>query len=106
MSLNISIDKRLRKILRGFSNNSAVRRLRLLNKKKGLLFGEDKFNEDKFNEDKFNRVDEHMSIKNVACIGGGYWGKNLIRNLYDLNVLSSVCEVDGETRQRLRSSYA
>ncbi len=47
-----------------------------------------------------------MSIKNVACIGGGYWGKNLIRNLYDLNVLSSVCEVDGETRQRLRSSYA
>src|SRR5262245_41036225 len=42
----------------------------------------------------------------IACIGGGYWGKNLIRNLYDLGGLSLICEVDVETRERLRATYA
>src|SRR5438093_2535373 len=41
----------------------------------------------------------------IACIGGGYWGKNLIRNLYDLGVLSWVCEVDAERRAELRATY-
>jgi UDP-2-acetamido-3-amino-2,3-dideoxy-glucuronate N-acetyltransferase len=44
-------------------------------------------------------------MKNIACIGGGYWGKNLVRNMHDLGVLSSVCEVDSETRQRLKKTY-
>jgi UDP-2-acetamido-3-amino-2,3-dideoxy-glucuronate N-acetyltransferase len=46
-----------------------------------------------------------MNIKNIACIGGGYWGKNLIRNMHDLGVLSSVCEVDSDTRRRLETTY-
>jgi len=46
-----------------------------------------------------------MSMKTVACIGGGYWGKNIVRNLYDLGVLSCVCEVDEDTRAQLRASY-
>src|SRR5205809_6716152 len=41
----------------------------------------------------------------IACSGGGYWGKNLIRNLYDLGVLSWVCEVDAERRAELRATY-
>ena len=41
----------------------------------------------------------------VACIGGGYWGKNLIRNFNDLGALSWVCEVDVNTRDQLRSKY-
>jgi UDP-2-acetamido-3-amino-2,3-dideoxy-glucuronate N-acetyltransferase len=44
-------------------------------------------------------------MKNIACIGGGYWGKNLVRNMHDLGVLSSVCEIDSETRQRLKKTY-
>ena len=28
----------------------------------------------------------------VAVIGGGYWGKNLIRNFYDLNSLKLVVD--------------
>jgi uncharacterized protein len=28
----------------------------------------------------------------VAIIGGGYWGKNLVRNFYDLNSLKLVCD--------------
>lgn len=30
--------------------------------------------------------------KNIAVIGCGYWGSNLIRNLYELGVLNSVCD--------------
>src|SRR5436309_1242980 len=41
----------------------------------------------------------------IACIGGGYWGKNLIRNLYDLGVLSCVCEVDAERLAELKATY-
>lgn len=28
----------------------------------------------------------------VAVIGGGYWGKNLVRNFYNLNSLKLVCD--------------
>ena len=28
----------------------------------------------------------------VAIIGGGYWGKNLVRNFYNLNALKLVCD--------------
>ncbi len=41
----------------------------------------------------------------IACIGAGYWGKNLIRNFNDLGALSSVCEVDQNTRCRLAVKY-
>jgi UDP-2-acetamido-3-amino-2,3-dideoxy-glucuronate N-acetyltransferase len=43
-----------------------------------------------------------MVKKNIACIGGGYWGKNLIRNMHELGALSLVCEVDASARERLR----
>ena len=46
-----------------------------------------------------------MSTKIVACLGGGYWGKNIIRNLHDLGVLSWVCEVDANTRAQLQARY-
>ena len=41
----------------------------------------------------------------IACIGGGYWGKNLIRNLHELSALSWVCEVDPTTRRQLKELY-
>ena len=41
----------------------------------------------------------------IACIGGGYWGKNVIRNFHDLGALSCVCEVDQRTTEQLRSKY-
>ena len=34
--------------------------------------------------------------KNIALIGAGYWGKNLLRNLHELGVLHTVCEVNDE----------
>ncbi|MBX6423463.1 Gfo/Idh/MocA family oxidoreductase [Thermosulfurimonas sp. F29] len=30
----------------------------------------------------------------VALVGAGYWGKNLLRVLYELKVLHTVCEID------------
>ena len=41
----------------------------------------------------------------VACIGAGYWGTNLIRNFYDLHALSWICEADPERRAQCASTY-
>lgn len=41
----------------------------------------------------------------IACIGGGYWGKNLIRNFYALGALSCICDVDADVRNQLRNVY-
>src|SRR5262245_43657090 len=44
--------------------------------------------------------------RNVACIGAGHWGRNLIRNFDSLGALGWVCEVDPETRSQLAPHYA
>lgn len=41
----------------------------------------------------------------VACIGAGYWGKNLVRNFNDLGVLAWVSEADPERRVQLAKEY-
>ena len=41
----------------------------------------------------------------IACIGAGYWGKNLIRNFNDLGVMGWVCEVDSDRRAHCASAY-
>ena len=30
--------------------------------------------------------------KNIAVVGCGHWGKNLVRNFYELGVLASICD--------------
>ena len=30
--------------------------------------------------------------KNIAVVGCGHWGKNLVRNYFELGVLSSICD--------------
>lgn len=41
-------------------------------------------------------------MTHIACIGAGYWGKNLIRNFHGLGVLHTIC--DG--RQNVIDSFA
>ncbi len=41
----------------------------------------------------------------VACIGAGYWGKNLARNLDDLGVLAAICEADAERHAAMQKLY-
>ena len=41
----------------------------------------------------------------IACLGAGYWGKNLVRNFRDLGALAGVVEIDPERRQELSALY-
>lgn len=42
---------------------------------------------------------------NVAVVGAGYWGKNLIRNFQALGVLQAICERDPATLEGLAEAY-
>jgi UDP-2-acetamido-3-amino-2,3-dideoxy-glucuronate N-acetyltransferase len=41
----------------------------------------------------------------LALVGGGYWGKNLIRNFRALDVLSIVCDRDEDALERALKRY-
>src|SRR3990172_11326358 len=41
----------------------------------------------------------------IACVGAGYWGKNLVRNFNDLGVLAWICESDSKRRNDLSVEY-
>ena len=45
-------------------------------------------------------------IPNVAVVGAGYWGKNLVRNFHELGALCMVCESDLERTHGLRQRAA
>ncbi len=46
-----------------------------------------------------------MSKKSVAVVGGGHWGKNLVRNLHGLGVLRTVCDTDAARLEGFRKEY-
>ena len=46
-----------------------------------------------------------MKSYNVAVLGAGIWGKNLVRNFYNLNYLHTVCDMDEENLNKVRSEY-
>lgn len=41
----------------------------------------------------------------VAVIGCGYWGKNLVRNFYELGVLDTVCDSDTKALDLVLTQY-
>ena len=41
-----------------------------------------------------------MKEQKIAVIGFGMWGKNIVRNFYNLNVLDIVCDLDEEVHKR------
>ncbi len=43
--------------------------------------------------------------KNIAVIGCGYWGKNLVRNFYELNSLNTVCDTDQSRLKLVKEKY-
>lgn len=46
-----------------------------------------------------------MKLRSVAVIGCGIWGKNIVRNFYNLNALNTVCDLDTENLNRLAQEY-
>jgi UDP-2-acetamido-3-amino-2,3-dideoxy-glucuronate N-acetyltransferase len=43
--------------------------------------------------------------QNIAVIGCGYWGKNLIRNFQELGALHTVCDTDAKALEEVASRY-
>lgn len=43
--------------------------------------------------------------RNIAVIGCGYWGKNLVRNFYELDSLNTVCDIDEKRIKSLKEKY-
>ena len=43
--------------------------------------------------------------KNIAVIGCGHWGKNLVRNFSELSALSSICDPNSEIAGQYASQY-
>jgi UDP-2-acetamido-3-amino-2,3-dideoxy-glucuronate N-acetyltransferase len=43
--------------------------------------------------------------KYIAVAGAGYWGKNLVRNFFELGVLHSICDQVPETLQTFSEKY-
>ncbi|AEB08129.1 Gfo/Idh/MocA family oxidoreductase [Desulfobacca acetoxidans] len=44
--------------------------------------------------------------KCIGLIGLGYWGKNILRNLYDLGALHTACDSDPETIAQRRKQFS
>jgi UDP-2-acetamido-3-amino-2,3-dideoxy-glucuronate N-acetyltransferase len=43
--------------------------------------------------------------RNIAVAGGGYWGKNLVRNFNELGALHTICDSDPEKLKDYKSLY-
>ena len=46
-----------------------------------------------------------MKEQKIAVIGMGMWGKNIVRNFYNLNVLNTVCDLDEESLKTVQEQY-
>ncbi len=46
-----------------------------------------------------------MSQQRIAVIGCGLWGRNIVRNFYNLNVLDIVCDMDEENLKKVTEQY-
>jgi UDP-2-acetamido-3-amino-2,3-dideoxy-glucuronate N-acetyltransferase len=46
------------------------------------------------------------SITQVAVVGIGYWGKNLVRNFHDLGALAALCDADEAVEAKYKGQYA
>lgn len=48
---------------------------------------------------------ENMTNQKIAVIGCGVWGRNIVRNFYNLNVLDTVCDIDDENLRKVTEQY-
>lgn len=46
-----------------------------------------------------------MTQQKIAVIGCGVWGRNIVRNFYNLNVLEIVCDLDESNLEKVREQY-
>ncbi len=46
-----------------------------------------------------------MNKTKIAVIGCGMWGRNIVRNFYNLNVLEAVCDFDDDNLKQVSEQY-
>ena len=46
-----------------------------------------------------------MKEQKIAVIGYGMWGRNIVRNFYNLNVLDIVCDLDDESLVKVQEQF-
>lgn len=46
-----------------------------------------------------------MSEQKVAVLGCGLWGRNIVRNFYNLNALGMVCDLDDDNLAKVKEQY-
>jgi len=51
------------------------------------------------------KIIQTSSIPQIAVIGSGYWGKNLVRNFDSLGALRHICDKDTATLDRFNEQY-
>ena len=44
--------------------------------------------------------------KNIAVVGCGHWGKNLVRNFYELGVLASICDPNIDIAEKYSKQHS
>src|SRR2546428_12019423 len=45
------------------------------------------------------------SDRNIAVVGVGYWGKNLVRNFHQLGALAALCDAQPSVEESYRRQY-
>jgi UDP-2-acetamido-3-amino-2,3-dideoxy-glucuronate N-acetyltransferase len=48
---------------------------------------------------------QHDDMPQVAVVGAGYWGKNLIRDFHNLGALRAICDSDSERLEAFKQHY-
>ena len=46
-----------------------------------------------------------MKEQKIAVVGFGMWGKNIVRNFYNLNVLDIVCDLDEDVHKIIKEQF-
>ena len=46
-----------------------------------------------------------MSEQKIAVLGCGIWGRNIVRNFYNLNALGMACDLDDENLAKVKEQY-
>lgn len=46
-----------------------------------------------------------MSKQKIAVLGCGLWGRNIVRNFYNLNALGMVCDLDDDNIAKVKEQY-
>ena len=47
-----------------------------------------------------------MKKQKIAVIGCGLWGRNIVRNFYNLEALHTVCDLDVDNLQKVQEQYS